>query len=258
MGSVRAASLAHARVTSQDAPMHAKAVSIAARFNGPPASGNGGYVCGLLAREIDGASEGALRVPPPLERPLALSRDGARVLLRDGDTLVGEAKPATLDLVAPPAPSMAQARDAAKRYPGLNGHAFATCFVCGAGRPARDGLNIFTGKLSDRDMVACTWTPAADLTDADGRVALEFIHAALDCPGYWALPHAGQLIAVLARFTVSIDAPRPRAGEELIVAAWPIQSEGRKHRAGSVLYNTNGDVLARAAALWVELKPAPA
>lgn len=215
--------------------MHANAISIAARFNGPPASGNGGYVCGLLAREIGGPSEAALRIPPPLDKPLTLSRDGARVLLHDGAALVGEAKPAMLDLVAPPAPRRTEARDAAQRYPGLNGHAFATCFVCGAGRPARDGLNIFTGKLPNRDMVACVWTPAADLADADGRVAPEFIHAALDCPGYWALPRASELIAVLARFTVSIDAPRPRVGEELIVAAWPIQSEGRKHRAGSAV-----------------------
>ena len=238
--------------------MHAKPVSIATRFNGPPASGNGGYVCGVLAREIDGASEAVLRIPPPLDKPLTLSRDGARVMLHDGESLVAEAKPAALDLVAPPAPSAAQARDAAKRYPGLNGHAFATCFVCGAARPARDGLNVFTGKLADRDMVACTWTPATDLADADGRVASEFLHAALDCPGYWALPRAGELAAVLARYNVSIDAPLPRVGEELIIAAWPIQSDGRKHRAGSVVYDTSGDVIARAESLWIELKQPPA
>lgn len=233
-------------------------ITIASRFNGPPTSGNGGYVCGLLAREIHGPAEIALRAPPPLDKALTLRRDGDHVLLQDGDVRVGEAKPATLDLVAPPAPSRAEARDAATRYPGLNGHAFSTCFVCGAGRPARDGLNVFTGKLRDRDMVACAWTPAADLADADGRVAPEFIHAALDCPGYWALQRAGDMIAVLARFTVAIDTAAPHVGEELVVAAWPIQSDGRKHRAGSALYDANGSVLARAESLWVELKQPPA
>ncbi|UPT62457.1 MAG: hypothetical protein M0D54_19195 [Hyphomonadaceae bacterium JAD_PAG50586_4] len=232
-------------------------LTIAPRVNGPPASGNGGYVCGLLAREIDGPAEAALRVPPPLDKPLTVSRDGARVLLHDGAILVGEAKSTTLDLTAAPAPSLGQARDAAKRYAGLH-HAFPTCFVCGASRVRHDGLDIFTGKLSDRDMVACTWTPAADLADADGRVAPEFIHAALDCPGYWALPGAGQVVAVLARFSVSIDAAPPHVGEELIVAAWHLSSEGRKHKAASALYDARGAVLARAEALWIELKDPPA
>lgn len=233
-----------------------RTLTIATRFNGPPNSGNGGYVCGLLAREIDGPAEAALRIPPPLDKPLSLSRDGARVLMHDGETLVGEAKPTTLDLKAASAPSLAQARDAAKRYAGLR-HAFSTCFVCGAARAQHDGLDIFTGKVSDRDMVACTWTPAADLADADGRVAPEFIHAALDCPGYWALPRAGEVIAVLARFSVSIDGPRPHVGEDLIVAAWPLSSDGRKHKAASALYDAHGAVLARAEALWIELKDPP-
>ncbi len=233
-----------------------RTLTIDSRFNGPPNSGNGGYVCGLLAREIDGPTEAALRVPPPLNKPLTLTRDGERVLLRDGDTLIGEAKPTALDFKAEPAPSLADARDAAKRYAGLH-HAFPTCFVCGASRAKHDGLDIFTGKVSDRDMVACTWSPAADLADADGRVAPEFIHAALDCPGYWALPGAGEVVAVLARFGVSIDAPPPRVGEELIVAAWPLSSDGRKHKAASALYDADGAVLARAEALWIELKEPP-
>ena len=237
--------------------MHAKTISIASRFNGPPSSGNGGYVCGLLAREIDGPAEIALRIPPPLDTALALSRDGDRVLLHDGDALVGEAKPAALALTAQPSPKPAAARDAATRYLGLNGHTFSTCFVCGAARPKRDGLNIFTGKLEHSESVACTWTPAADLADAQGRVAPEFIHAALDCPGYWALPRAGEAIAVLARYTVSLDAAPPRVGEELIVAAWHLSSEGRKHKAASALYDSTGAVLARAEALWIELKAPP-
>ena len=62
--------------------------TIARRFNGPPGSGNGGYVCGLMANLIDGPSEATLRAPPPLEKPLSLERDkhGA-VSLRDGDVL---------------------------------------------------------------------------------------------------------------------------------------------------------------------------
>lgn len=35
--------------------MTTQSVTIAPRFNGPPGSGNGGYVCGLMAERIGGA-----------------------------------------------------------------------------------------------------------------------------------------------------------------------------------------------------------
>jgi len=232
-----------------------RTITIAQRFNGPPGSGNGGYVCGLLAREIEGPSQAVLRVPPPLERPLTLTRADAQSSLHDGETLVGEAKAVAFDLSPPPAPTLAEARAAAKRYAGLRDHRYPTCFVCGVGRPAQDGLDIFTGKVEARDMVACTWTPSADLADEHAIVRPEFIHAALDCPSYWALAHAGKP-ALLASLTASVDAPLPRAGEELIVAAWPIREDGRKHWGAAALYHANGAPIARAEALWIEPKGA--
>ncbi|MGH2716864.1 MAG: hypothetical protein ACRDM7_23840, partial [Thermoleophilaceae bacterium] len=58
-------------------------LTIPARFNGPPSSANGGYACGRVA-ELVGTEEVAvsLRLPPPLERPLEVVRDGERVELR--------------------------------------------------------------------------------------------------------------------------------------------------------------------------------
>lgn len=231
-----------------------KTLTIAPRFNGPPGSGNGGYACGLMAARIDGASEAVLRAPPPLGVALTLAATADGVALRHGETLVGEARPAQLDIVPPPAPSLAQARAAAHLYVGLDHHRFPSCFVCGCLRPAHDGLEIFPGPVEGRAMVACTWTPAGDLADAQGRVAPEFIHAALDCPSYWALPRAGEIVALLARLTASIDAERPRVGEELIVAAWHLASDGRKHRSATALYNAEGAVIARSEALWIEPK----
>lgn len=233
--------------------MHTETVIIAKRFNGPPNSGNGGYVAGLLARQFTGASEVSLRAPPPLETPLTLRSDANSATLSDGDTLIGEAKPTAFDLIAPPAPSLQQARNAARRYPGLNDHRYPTCFVCGPGRPAHDGLDLFTGPVENSNLVACTWTPGADLADANGIMLPEFIHAALDCPSYWAMPHAGKP-ALLARLTASIDAPLPRTGEELIVAAWPLASSGRKHGGAAALYHADGARIARAEALWIEPK----
>ena len=67
-------------------------VTVDARFNGPPESGNGGYVCGLLARWIDGPAQVTLRVPPPLGRELTVQRSGDRAALLDGDVLVAAAR----------------------------------------------------------------------------------------------------------------------------------------------------------------------
>jgi len=231
-------------------------ITIAPRFNGPPGSGNGGYTCGLMAARIDGPSQVALRTPPPLAKPLTLTTTADGVTLADGDTLIGEARAAPFDLTPPPAPSITEARAAVRRYVGLRDHRYPTCFVCGAGRPAHDGLDLFTGPVEGRAMVACTWVPGGDLADADGRVAPEFIHAALDCPSYWSLPRAGDMAALLARLTASIDAPTPKVGEELIVAAWPIRSDGRKHIAASALYDGDGAVIARSEALWIEPRSA--
>ncbi|MGH6950785.1 MAG: hypothetical protein ACREH4_07925 [Vitreimonas sp.] len=234
--------------------MTTHSITIAPRFNGPPGSGNGGYVCGLMAARVGGACEASLRAPPPLGVPLTLDATAEGVALRDGDTVIGEARAARLDLTPPPAPSLAEARAAARRYVGLHDHRFPTCFVCGAGRPAHDGLDIFTGPVDGAAMVACVWTPGADLADAAGRVAPEFIHAALDCPSYWALPRAGEIVALLARLTASVDAPLPRVGEDLIVTAWHLNSDVRKHHAAAALYSADGAVIARSRALWIELK----
>ncbi len=232
--------------------MTSQTVTITARFNGPPNSGNGGYVCGLMARLIEGPSEAALRAPPPLEKSLTLAREDGRVALYDGETLLGEAKPVTLDFPAPPAPSLEDAKASERRYRGHASHRYPTCFTCGVARVPDNGLNIYTGALEGRDMVASTWTPAADLADADGKVAPEFIHAALDCPTYWALPRAGEMAALLARLASSLDAPAPPVGETLIVAAWPLVSEGRKHSARAALYHADGRLIARTEALWIE------
>ncbi|MEZ6023752.1 MAG: hypothetical protein R3C16_10160 [Hyphomonadaceae bacterium] len=116
-------------------------------------------------------------------------------------------------------------------------------------------MNIHTGPVAGRDLVACTWTPGADMADDNGVVREAFIHAALDCPSYWALPRAGAMPALLARLTARVDGPLPRAGETLIVAAWPLRSEGRKHFGASAVYTADGAAIAVAEALWIEPKP---
>ncbi len=225
--------------------------TIARQFNGPATTGNGGYVCGKLATSIDGPAVSTLRAPPPLETPIEIRRKDAGVTAYAGETLIGEAAPTAITWEAPSPPSRAEAEAAEKNYIGFHQHAFPTCFTCGVDRGVDDGLRIFTGPVAQREMVATPWTPSAAWTGADGLIAPEFIWAALDCPTYWA--HTKIKRALLARLALDIS-ERPRVGEQLILAAWPLSADGRKHASRGALYRANGQVLARAEALWIELK----
>ena len=50
-------------------------VKIEAKFQGPPNSGNGGYVCGLLGKHSNLITEVTLRNPAPLEKELIINKE---------------------------------------------------------------------------------------------------------------------------------------------------------------------------------------
>jgi hypothetical protein len=173
--------------------------------------------------------------------------DGAE-LLEDGER-VASAAHAELELDIPKPPSLAEARAAQGRYVGHKHHHFPTCFVCGPAREPGDGLSIFPGDVGGQ--VAATWLPTADLASGRGDVGEEFLHAALDCPGYFAVQEsAGK--AVLGRMTARIDGSA-RPGEPLIVTGWSIASEGRKHHVGTALHDAAGGLIACARSTWITL-----
>jgi hypothetical protein len=165
-------------------------MTIPRRFRGPPNSGNGGYVCGMLARQIAGAAEVTLRAPPPLETELDLVEVGTEVWeLRRGTATTAIARAVTLDLSRLERATYAEAVEAAKRTPVKpHEHLLPMCFVCGPDRAPGDGLRLFAGPLLRQDargVFAVPWTPDASLAAADGLVAPEFVWSALDCPtGY--------------------------------------------------------------------------
>jgi len=226
-------------------------VTIARRFRGPPDSGNGGYSAGLLARALGGSGcEVTLLKPPPLEVEMVIESDGAEARLLHGDEVIASARRARLDLDVPPAPDLDSAREAEGRFTGLTDHIFPGCFVCGPERGCGDGLRIFAGAVDG--MVASTWRPGPDLADEDGAVRSEFIWAALDCPGYFAVQQAAGL-ALLGRMTAVRHAPL-RGGEEAVVTGWPIASDGRKHRVGTAVHDADGRLVAAAQCTWITLR----
>ena len=103
-------------------------------------------------------------------------------------------------------------------------------------------------------MLACPWRPGADLA-ANGVVDTRFVWAALDCPSGFACIPPGTT-TVLASMTATLErAVQP--GREYVVTAWPMASEGRKHRAGSAIHDAHGCRVALAEALWITVRAYP-
>lgn len=217
-------------------------IVIAARYNGPPGSGNGGYTCGVVAGLFGdglGPVEVTLRRPPPLERPLRVDRAGDVVRVLD-DALVAEARPADLELDVPAAVGHAEAELASARYAGFEGHAFPTCFVCG---PARGAGDVFAGPVSGkRGLLAAPWVAR--------EPARELAWAALDCPGAFAAGFGERGELLLGRMTAHLhDLPRP--GERCVVQAWPLGADGRKLHAATALFGQEGRLIGRARQVWI-------
>ena len=230
-------------------------VVIHERFRGPDTSGNGGYSCGLIGREVEGPASVSLRVPPPLERPLELHSSGEGTLeLRDGQVIVADGGPTELKLDVPEAPSVEEAEEAVERFVFWHDHPFPGCFVCGPGRAYPDGLRIFPGQVEGRAIVAAPWIPDAGLAGENGSLSPELIWAVLDCPTSFGSSLLGLTgISVLARLTAEVVG-EVRPGEPHVVVGWPIGREGRKSEGGSAIFTAGGELLARAKGLWIELK----
>jgi hypothetical protein len=218
-------------------------VTLARRFRGPLTSANGGYAAGRLAAFVDAdAVEVTLRLPPPLDRPLAVRRENGSVLLLDGDALVAEARPAAVDADAPPPVSFAEAEAAATRHVRVGAEVFSECFTCGV-REAHDGLEIYAGAVAGREPLhAAPWTVRES--------SPEVVWAAIDCPGAYAVGAEGRGEVVLGRMTARVMRV-PEVGERCVVVSWPLGEDGRKLFAGTALYAEDGDLLALARQTWI-------
>jgi hypothetical protein len=227
-------------------------LTIASRYKGPPTSGNGGYVCGLIAVTLQAELKVRLLSPPPLETPLELASQGeGEWVLSSTAGPVARGVAGRLELEVPSPPQYVQAVWASQHYPGFREHAFPECFVCGPHRRRGDGLRIFPGML-DTGIVAAPWLPADDLDGGDGKVAVEFLWAALDCPGYFAVS-GGRRPMMLGEMQAHVDR-RVHVGEPCTVIGWRLGAEGRRHYAGTAIFDEDGELCARARATWVELK----
>ena len=229
---------------------------IARRFCGPPDSANGGYFAGLTAAVTGRAVTVRLLRPPPLDVELAVTESGdGSVEVRHREELLAQSRLAhiTAPVIAPP--GYLEAIEASRHYVGFNHHPAPTCFVCGPKRGRGDGLRIFPGPLPQRDLVAAPWVADDSLDAGDGKVRPEFMWAALDCPGWLALTTSSPMV-LLGEITAHVDR-RVHIDERCILIGWRIGSNGRKHEAGTALFDEDGELCGYARALWIEPRPSP-
>jgi hypothetical protein len=237
---------------------------IARRFNGPHDSGNGGYAAGLAARLLPDAQavEATIRAPIPLDQTLRAhsASDGIDIMTDDASTpiLIMSLQPTHLAAPDVKSPGLDAARVAARAFRDPDDHVLPHCFVCGPNRAIGDGLRIFADWLKDPSgienpnifrIVAAPWQPAPDLADSSGRIAPEFLWAALDCPGAFAIDKEPILLGRMSARIMS----RPTTDTPIVVVAWAKGQDRRKHLAGSALFTETGDLLAFSEQTWIQI-----
>ena len=245
------------------------------RFCGPPDSGNGGWTAGALATHLTRESpdnradewptvEVSLRQPPPLDSAMQLSEEpgdeGRTIRASFGGVVIASAKLVDSELPGVDPVSHEEASAAESTYAGHTFHPFPTCFACGTGRDAGDGLRIFPGVVSG-ERVAATWSPDPSLAedfhtyvDTPARASVAATWAALDCVGGWAGDLTERLM-VLGRMTTRIDT-LPVIGEDHVVVGSSRGTEGRKTFTSATLYDADGRVVASAEHVWIAVDPA--
>ena len=229
---------------------------IASRFCGPERSANGGYFAGCVAARAGCTVTVRLLQPPPLDTPFETPElaDGTLAVMSGSDR-IGEARPATLILDPPALPGYFEAVEASRGYLGFAHHRFPKCFVCGTQRPRGDGMRIFAGPIAERALVAAPWVPDGSLDRGDGKVRPEFMSAALDCPGFYAVSPDDRMM-LLGEITVHVSRV-VHVGEPCTVIGWALESSGRRHTAGTAVLAEDGGVCGLARGVWIEPKQAP-
>lgn len=234
-------------------------MTIPRRFCGPPNSGNGGYIAGLLARHIPGAAAIMMRAPTPLETELAVvEAEPGTWELRNGDKTVLVGRSAMLELSRRERATFEEASEA-ERNPVVKAHdhLLPTCFVCGPARKRGDGLRIEVGPVPGRPTVfAATWLPDPTLSAGDGRIAEEFVWSALDCPTGYAISYDkatggfDRSPILTGTMTARVHA-RPRPGERCVITAWEAGREDRKRTGEATLWSEDGTLLGETRTIWI-------
>ncbi len=233
-------------------------ITIDSRYCGPPGSGNGGYVCGRIAQYLGNSAQVRLHAPVPLNKSMKLLRqENGNLHLMDEDQLIATGQTDNVEISLIPKISFEQAENSAKHCRGLHFHPFPECFVCGPDREQGDGLRIFPGpvdqEVSEKPLVAAPWIPHVSLADDNAKVLPEFIWAALDCTGSFAIDFSADKVLVLGQFSVNLS-QSINADEKCVVWGRLNRVEGRKHYCSTAILNGNQKLCGKGEAIWIAIR----
>lgn len=242
-------------------------IEVASQFQGPPGSGNGGYVSGLLAKLVNPLAaapgvEVTLRAPTPLDVTITAFADDSGAVAKLDELLIAQALPLAEELALdiPQPPTFEQALAAQSHSAALDptienvlsdGLGFhPVCFCCGADVPIGKGLRVFASPVRGFVGVAAAWQPHPAFADEQGMLPKEILWAALDCPGQFAFLAADIRTGLLGRMTARLVQP-VLASDQIVITGWCIAIEGKKHFAGTALFNQRGECCAYAKQVWI-------
>lgn len=263
---------------------------IPARFQGPPASVNGGLAVGMLvcpviqAAERDGMLYTAvsrvnarLRAGVPVDRDLRVEviadeAGGYAVSIHDGDSevMTATADVHAFDTAAPPGAALAgipedrvtdvaqlaglAVPDTAPWYEETGDHPIPGCFSCGYDNIA--GLHIYPRVVED-GVTCAPWMSAAEFDNGDGTLSAPVLTSAIDCSSGLCMPVQMQRdlleqdqFFLLGSMDVRYLRVPPAAGTYR-VAAKALRRDGRKFFGLSVLAGEDGTPYAMAESTWI-------
>jgi hypothetical protein len=234
--------------------MH-ETVTVEPTYHGFEGAGHGGYTAGLAAQLAGAPVEVTIRRRIPVGEPMEVRRvDGGRIELRGAEGAVLQATPAEPRVEVPAPVALAEAQAAAEGFLGFVWTPSSSCLTCGTERPGGEGLRVFTGPVDGRPgLVAAPWIPHPSFAGPDGILPEEFVWAALDCPGAWAL-RSDRSEPYRRTVTVQMTARvlRPvRAAEPHVVMAWPVPGRRRLLDAACAVIGPGGEVAAVATTVWL-------
>ena len=227
-------------------------LTVPARFSGPSGYANGGWIAGMLA-QVTGldTAQITLRSPVPLETNLSVTADH----LLHGEKLIAEIAPGSFTRDAPPFVPLSEAIAAEANTRVRATTDYGDCLVCGVNR--LDGYQLKPGPVGDgatpeqATLSACRWLPKRISPALAAIDIIPATWAAMDCPGVWTVDASLEPM-LLGRIIGSVSHP-PNLEDEFIVVGQFHAREGRKMLTSTAVYNTDGNLMARAEQVWISV-----
>ncbi len=174
-----------------------------------------------------------------------MALEGEALTLRDGETLLCEARAGSVAHLSPPPPPIDW--DDVMRRGEVGGAPddgeFSRCIVCGRERAVGDGLRVLGTAGPQAGYSLSCYVPHPNHADEHGRIRPEFVWGTLDCPGAFAVQDPDDFRpALTGRMTAQVIEP-PKVGERCAVVGWKIGEEGRQDGGVKARNNDNSRVI---------------